>query len=744
MVVLSCRFDHFSISEMAADEAAKKTQVDQLKAEILEARITQNRLGNEGVSREQLLTFDMLECLPLVTDQTEMTFQWGHTDALYEFVHKLPAWVVDDDIMEAWSTGAEDTPQCYKGWDTEKVEWGQALLLSWVSLRLSGGAASEDSKVFTAVVVCIHPFQDVVSIRDGTGDLVYHSVNSPGKCMSALCRLPRRSVKTFYPSPLNDSYLVVPYFREKRGREKKVHLDSTVMLNKHLLVRRLHRQPGKGGDEAVVPPVFSKDPGILGMLAVGYMGPMWVNVDYISTENPLSKNPLPSISEVCFCADKYVAKRSLVPLEGAGVVYSPACYDRDGKLLKVNRPADEDEAVPEDESEKVNLPPSTPHDDDDAKLENNAASKQASDSGSASGSNSGSGSDSGSNSGSSDSSRDSPSNKSSADSPVKSDARGDTRDGNRKRRVRRKKKTHQSSDSDELNPVSKGGGTDVKANEAGEMDSRDSGVGNGGSATVTSGDGAAVTLGLRHIAGARKTGALPLPSTLLSMASVRTLTDDLEKIGDKLFQDLEETSIDIYDKVLKGFKDTSGKCKEFIHEMGARAIAFFNDAKELEGGLAECDARAFGEAMDASKNHILGLLLEVSEAKEIYEKGEANFDNILASVAKEVKDYIQSKGKEQRKAYKAKCLDRIEKDHGRLDGATFVPMIVGNLAAHCAFAMSLRVLQSGGASEDHIGTPSYSGWFRKNLHAVHGISVQAGAYHTGEVGPGHWQHSTRV
>ena len=127
--------------------------------------------------------------------------------------------------------------------------------------------------------------------------------------------------------------------------------------------------------------------------------------------------------------------------------------------------------------------------------------------------------------------------------------------------------------------MSKGGGTDAKANEAGEMDSRDSGVGNGGSATVTSGDGAAATLGLRHIAGTGKTGALPLPSTLPSMASVRTLTDDLEKISDKLFQDLEETSINVYDKVLKGFKDTSGKCKEFIHDMGARSIAFFNDAQ---------------------------------------------------------------------------------------------------------------------------------------------------------------------
>ena len=44
--------------------------------------------------------------------------------------------------------------------------------------------------------------------------------------------------------------------------------------------------------------------------------------------------------------------------------------------------------------------------------------------------------------------------------------------------------------------------------------------------------------------------------------------------------------------------------------------------------------------------------------------------------------------------YKAKCLDQIEKDHGRLDGATFVLMIVGNLAAHRTLTMSLRVSQS--------------------------------------------------
>ena len=60
------------------------------------------------MSREELLTFDMLECHPLVTDQVEYEFRWDKVDALYEFIDRLPTWIVDDDIMEVWRTGDEE------------------------------------------------------------------------------------------------------------------------------------------------------------------------------------------------------------------------------------------------------------------------------------------------------------------------------------------------------------------------------------------------------------------------------------------------------------------------------------------------------------------------------------------------------------------------------------------------------------------------------------------------------------
>ena len=146
LTVLSCRFRHFSISEMAENETAKKQQVAQLKEEIDDARAYYSQLGDVFVSKEQLLTFDMLEHHPLVTDQVAYKFQWDRVDALYQFVDRLPAWVVDDEIIDVWASGREDDPRSFRGWKAKKAEWGQALMLSWAPAWIGGSAASPCSK----------------------------------------------------------------------------------------------------------------------------------------------------------------------------------------------------------------------------------------------------------------------------------------------------------------------------------------------------------------------------------------------------------------------------------------------------------------------------------------------------------------------------------------------------------------------------------------------------------------------
>ena len=128
--------------------------------------------------------------------------------------------------------------------------------------------------------------------------------------------------------------------------------------------------------------------------------------------------------------------------------------------------------------------------------------------------------------------------------------------------------------------------------------------------------------------------------------------------------------------------------------MGAMVVVFFGQAEKMEQGLAKTDAEAFREVINASKGHVCGLIEEVAEAEGIYNTGEAKFNSILASVAKEVKAFVHQEGDKQRKEYKEHSLARIRRDHSRLDGTCFIPMIIGNLAAHRALAISQRVAHS--------------------------------------------------
>ena len=72
----------------------------------------------------------------------------------------------------------------------------------------------------------------------------------------------------------------------------------------------------------------------------------------------------------------------------------------------------------------------------------------------------------------------------------------------------------------------------------------------------------------------------------------------------------------------------------------------------------------------------------------------ANFDNILASVSKELKEFIELQGEEQHQAYMAKCLEWVRGVHGSLDGTQFIPMIVSNVTTHHTLALNQRVNQS--------------------------------------------------
>ena len=222
--------------------------------------------------------------------------------------------------------------------------------------------------------------------------------------------------------------------------------------------------------------------------------------------------------------------------------------------------------------------------------------------------------------------------------------------------------------------------------------SKDSGLG-------TSGSGDGIGAGAKASTAASNPGVnlstgLPLPTQLLLMDFLERLADDLYAYSRELFRGLEETSMAMLDRVLSGFKRSGGRTREYIFETAAIAINFFSRAGDMEAELESSEALKFQEAVDGMKESIRDLIRRTASAEESYEDAAANFNNILASVSDELKEFIELQGKEQRQTYIAKCLEWIRGVHGSLDGTQFIPMIISNVTTHHALALNQRVNQS--------------------------------------------------
>ena len=188
--------------------------------------------------------------------------------------------------------------------------------------------------------------------------------------------------------------------------------------------------------------------------------------------------------------------------------------------------------------------------------------------------------------------------------------------------------------------------------------------------------------------------SLPLPTRLPSVETLEDLANDFYAYSGELFRGLEETNMAMLDRILSGFKKSGRHAHNYIHETAAITLNFFSRAGEMEADLALSEVPKFRSAINGMKDSIHDLIRQTSLAEESYEEAAVQFNNILASVSDELREFVEAWGKEQRREYIAKCMDRIRGIHGSLDGTQFIPMMVSNTTTHHALSLSARVNQS--------------------------------------------------
>ena len=322
----SIQFKPFSLAEMAEVEIIVANEIKCLKKEITTLR---KDVGRTNVAKEEILTFDMLDRYRHIVQQQAWPWRWENVDTLYTLTDQIPAWVVDDTIMAIWASGKQGLPNSFVNWDSENKEAGMALMLSRGPSCLGVGTDLEGEKVYSAVIIFVHPKQELLTIKEGADCLIVIT-KEPDSDVTVLCELPSHKHGRFYPSAINDACLVLPYCA-KKGKPKKLRLDLAMCYNRHLLVRRLHQWEGKHGDLALPLPVFSTDSTLLILLPVGYIGELWLN-DIFNTPVAAGGTGMgkahPAISRLSCCRQEVIAGKTLVDwTENECVVYpSPPAW----------------------------------------------------------------------------------------------------------------------------------------------------------------------------------------------------------------------------------------------------------------------------------------------------------------------------------------------------------------------------------------------------------------------------------
>ena len=231
--------------------------------------------------------------------------------------------------MAVWASGKQGPPNSFVNWDSPEKVAGMALMLSRGPSCLRVGTDLEGEKVYSAVVVFVHPRQELLTIKEGADCLVAtvkQSGSSSSSDVTVLCELPSHKHGRFFPSPINHAYLVLPYLA-KKGKPKKLRLDLAMCYNRHLVVRRLQRWPGNLGDLALLPPVFSRDPTTPILLPVGYISELWLNGIFnmpVDAGGSGLGKLRPTISRLACCHQEVVASKTLVDwTDEERVVYPP-------------------------------------------------------------------------------------------------------------------------------------------------------------------------------------------------------------------------------------------------------------------------------------------------------------------------------------------------------------------------------------------------------------------------------------
>ena len=138
----------------------------------------------------------------------------------------------------------------------------------------------DEKKVFSAVMVFVHPSQKLSPIEEAVDVLLVVSQDPKGVPAMALCHLPQRSMGEFYPCSMNDAALVLPFSMGPDG--PILHLNTPIRGCNEFTVWQLCRWTHPYGPIVALPLLYSPDPGLPNVFQLDELAMLWTNTEYLA------------------------------------------------------------------------------------------------------------------------------------------------------------------------------------------------------------------------------------------------------------------------------------------------------------------------------------------------------------------------------------------------------------------------------------------------------------------------------
>ena len=191
------------------------------------------------------------------------------------------------------------------------------LLVPFCHVNSSTGEASpdvDDKKVFSTVVVFVHPSQQLSSIEEAVDMLLVVSHDPESVPVMVICHLPEQSIGEFYPCPTHNVALVLPFSMGQDG--PILYLNTPIHRCNEFAVWHLHWWVHPYGPVVVLPSLYSPDLGLPNVYPLKEPPMLWTNTEYLAaaSDDDVSEVGCPAMTLVSTSCLKVNASSSQISL----------------------------------------------------------------------------------------------------------------------------------------------------------------------------------------------------------------------------------------------------------------------------------------------------------------------------------------------------------------------------------------------------------------------------------------------